>query len=183
VSHVVNALAQAYTTQDLQNFASLLHPYFAFSPDPIPNRPWGRAYEERAHRRMFRPDDLAPGDVPVPAALRLRSIDISLEILRSSLASEPATLTTLATATPLPRRVWIVRAQANVLARTLGPTDYQIASIQELALAPIPEAPNALRIFRWYESTTPAGLDLSRHSKQGVEGISWRALRRLYDGN
>jgi len=183
VSHVVDALAQAYATQDLQNFASLLHPDFAFWPGPIPNRPWGRAYEVRAHRRMFRPDDLAPGDIPVPAALRVRNVDISLEILRSSLASEPGTLPTLATATLLPRRMWIVRTRADVLVRTLGPIDYQIASIQELALAPIPEAPNSLRIFSWYESTTPAGLDLSGRSEHGVEAISWRALRRLYDGN
>jgi hypothetical protein len=183
VSRVIDALAQAYRSRDLEKFKSLLHPDFVFSPEPVPNRPWGRAYEVRAHRRMFTPDDLAPGDFPVPASLRLQSIEISLEMLGPGLAGEYHALDATPTAAALSRRLWLLRARGDVVVHMSGPTDYHVASIQDLALAPLPEAPNSLRVISWYESATQAEVDLLGRSAKGVEAISWRALRRLYDGN
>lgn len=185
VQAVVDTLERAYATLDRHAFARLLHPDFVFSPAPVPNRPWGRVYEERVHRRMFTPDDLAPGDVPVPADLRVQRIDIALAVQSATLSGETGSEPVGAgvTTTVMPRRLWSVRIQAHVFVDTQGATDYQIDTVQHLALAPLPETPRALCIYSWYESTLNKPEAPHGRTPDGVEAISWRALRRLYDGN
>jgi hypothetical protein len=185
IADVVTALEAAYAARDLVAFTALLHPDFAYGPLPIPNRPWHFAHEVRAHRRMFTPDDLAPGDPPVPADLRVLGVDIELTIVTmSATGGAGAERATQGAPSDFPGE-WTVRCAASVLVHTAGPTDYQVTSIQTLVLDSAPGASSALRIRGWIESfgaavqpavATPA-------TQRAVEQISWTRLRRLYDGN
>ena len=56
---------------------TLLNP-FPFNPQPGEDQSWGYTEEVRIHRRMFRPEDTQPGEIPVPAELWLQAVNISL---------------------------------------------------------------------------------------------------------
>lgn len=77
----VQSLAEAYGRRDLQGYTSLLRQDFLFIMEPDPGSPepsWGRAEEVRIHRRMFEPENVLPGEPPVPRLLWLRSLTMAL---------------------------------------------------------------------------------------------------------
>ena len=84
---VVTALVRAYVQRDPDLLASLLandsdhNAEFVFllsEPSDRGETQWGFDEEARIHRRMFRPDQVSPGERPLPEEYWLRSLSISL---------------------------------------------------------------------------------------------------------
>ena len=84
---VISALERAYAQRNPVLLQSLLANEHGANADYLfllsePSYPgemqWGYAEEARIHQRMFRPDQLPPGDAAVPSELRVQSITITL---------------------------------------------------------------------------------------------------------
>ena len=80
----IKVLEGAYRTRNYDTFASLLSAetgaeyLFILEPNSPGDHQWGRTEELRIQQRMFRPEDIQPGDPPLNPDLWLVSIDISL---------------------------------------------------------------------------------------------------------
>jgi hypothetical protein len=84
---LIDVLAHAYRTMDLDLYATLFanarqhqveFNFVLYQPSADGEKAWGYDEEMRIHRRMFRPDDVQPGERPVPRPLWVRAIDVTL---------------------------------------------------------------------------------------------------------
>jgi hypothetical protein len=84
---LIQKLKDAYQARSFPEFAALLPtddlaPYRFFLNEPLPGgeTSWDRIVELRIHRRMFDPENLDPGEPPVPQELWLVDVSISLSL-------------------------------------------------------------------------------------------------------
>lgn len=79
---LIQALASAYRTQNFAKFEGLLATDYLFILDmPNPDTgetQWDRTTELRIHQRMFDPENIPPGDPPLPPDNWLQTVSITL---------------------------------------------------------------------------------------------------------
>src|SRR5262245_29294952 len=84
---LIAALSDAYQLRQYSLIEGLFHDDYLFilhpDPNPDPNQPppptdWGKPEELRIHRRMFDPQNIPADEEPLPMALWLTSVNITL---------------------------------------------------------------------------------------------------------
>ena len=174
---LIEELVRVYEARDYDSYAALFPPapesaQFEFVlPDPLPGGQvsWDLAEELRIHRRMFRPDQVPPGETPVPQELWLVSVSVSLVSIAGFAEIEnPAGLD------PRRWRAWEAEYGAEVLFDTQSDTDFRATGRQRFVVAGLPNrlegVPGKVCLYRWQEST-PYGLSAS-------ETRSWSQVKR-----
>ncbi|MFQ5599925.1 MAG: hypothetical protein ACE5G2_05155 [Candidatus Krumholzibacteriia bacterium] len=115
---------EAILANDAENSAEYL--FILSEATPEGESQWGWAEEVRIHNRMFEPENLPPGEPPVPSELWLQSIDITLSIQRpfeerSDLYQDQGGA--------LSRERWLAtdaRYATSVFFQTQGETDFRV---------------------------------------------------------
>lgn len=126
----IESLAEAYRRRDATAYANLLGEDFSFILEPDPGNPepsWGRAEEARIHQRMFEPENVPPGEPPVPPQLWLRSVTIALTP-QAAFVERPDVYASPSNPEGLDRERWRATAATyayNIFFETQGETDYQ----------------------------------------------------------
>jgi len=80
-AELIGQLKTAYQKKDFDTFKRLFHPDYQFflnEVQPDGTTHWGLTEELRIHRRMFRPEEVAPPEPEVPREFWLVSVDIAL---------------------------------------------------------------------------------------------------------
>jgi len=131
-AEAIQALTEAYRTEDYHDFAALLandYAYFLNAPDPETGETqYDRATELRIHQRLFDPANIPPGDPLPPSAVGLQQVSIAMS--QQSDFTERQDLYTNATPPgPLDPTRWIATEatyDASVFLQMQGETDYQL---------------------------------------------------------
>ena len=194
---LIKNLESVYRKRDYEKFTTLFSnptlgqpAYLFLLSDPAPGgeTSWGYAEEMRIHRRMFEPQNVLPGETPVPPGNWLVSIDISL-----TLQTDFVERTDLYLSPSNPQGLDPARWKATeatygtyVLFQLAGTTDYQVDGRANFVVIQDKTRANGdawkWLIYRWEDvgkgRLRPAGL-LPAVSA-GVEQSSWTAVKSLF---
>lgn len=191
---LVQALVQAYEQRDHAGFAALLSGdpqaefvFYLAEPGPDGETHWGLAEELRLHARMFEPQNVAPGDVPVPPELWLAGVQVDL--VRTGEWAERTDLYRTDPAGPgLDPARWIARGavyQSWVLLDLQGDTDFLAAGRQAFVVLEDRTRgecdPGRFRVYLW-EDLGSLG-QVAAHvggGRTSAEEASWSRLKSLY---
>jgi len=203
---LIQELATVYQQRDYLAFENLFPnagdnaPYLYFLSEPLPNGQtnWDVTEELRIHRRMFNPENPLPGETPVPQALWLQSISITLTQTnpfaeRSDLYQSPTN------PDGLDPNVWKAIESvyvANLFFDTQTTTDYRVDGranfvvIENLAKASGED--RKFLIYRWEDlgATVVAGSDGRTGAQSLLSGVSnasssvepktWSGVKNIY---
>jgi hypothetical protein len=190
---VVDGLEFAYRTRDVDLFTALLandrgrNAGFLFllsEPTEEGETQWGHETEARVHRRMFRPYDTLPGELPVPNDLWLQMVDITLTPLtefseRTDLYSSDGGADGLLV--PELWRAVSALYSTNVFFGMLGDTDYQVNGQADFVVIEdltkdVGDAGKFL-LFIWEELGSPSEPTASSSTRSQA---TWGALKQLF---
>lgn len=174
----IQSLANAYGRRDLVGYTSLLAEGFFFVLEPFEFEPgWGRVEEVRIHERMFEPQNVPPGEPPVPSELWLTSVTISLTpqtpfVERPDLYRSPTNPEGL---DPERWRVTEATYTYSIFFELQGDTDYQANGRATFAVTAdrlkFPGTPGRFALYRCED----LGTNLAS------EAISWGTIKTLYN--
>lgn len=164
---LIQALADAYQQRNYAKFASIISTdpqaeyLFVLEPDPSnPDPSWGPTEELRIHQRMFEPQNTPPGDPPVPTALWLTSVTITLS-LQQDFVERDIYYESPSNPTGLSRTRWLAKEATygtNVFFETQGETDYQVTGQASFVviedLGKNVGDPGKFLIYRWEDLGT-----------------------------
>ena len=186
---LVEGLERFYRERDFESFVSLLADdaanaaEYEFRP-PIRTveRSWGAWQEVQIHRRMFDPDNPAPGESVVPDEYKLAAIDISLERV-TEWEERPEFYRSGTNPDGLPPAKWrafSARFATHVLFDTRTVNDFLVEGHAEFTviedLEKAGSAPGRFLLLRWQDIEDPlAVVDIA-----GVEEMSWTRMKMLY---
>ena len=186
---VIEGLARAYQARDPASFLELLandsrgNAAFRFIPSSHrePREPdWGYDTEARIHRRMFRPRNPLPGELPVFEALWVEAINIS--VTRQSEWEERTDLysdDSLADGV-LDRNRWRAtgaRYATDVFFQMKGEIDSQVSGESDFVVEDLTKTPGDAGKFLllvWEDRGSPGP------KPTGVESNSWTGVKLLY---
>ena len=178
-------LRSAYAARDFDRYAALFPPepesaQFRFVlADPFPGpADWDLAEELRIHRRMFRPDEVQPGEPPVPADLWLTSITaLLIPVNPFAEFAVPAGLDSLRW------RTWEADYDASILFNTQSEVDFMLHGWQHFVVADLRHrlegVPGKMSLYRW----TDLGRDLPAvlgADAPSAASATWTDLKQLY---
>jgi len=131
-AETIQALADTYRSKDYEAFAALLANDYSYTynePDPETGvTQYDRATELRIHQRMFDPENIPPGDPPLPSDTWLQAVSITMS--QQSGFAERADLYTNATPPgPLDPTHWIATEAtygADVFLQLQGDRAFQV---------------------------------------------------------
>jgi hypothetical protein len=192
---LVQGLAGSYRQRAFAKFSPLLsddpamYLYLLSEPTPSGETSWGVTEERRIERRMFEPQNIPPGETPVPRELWIQSIDISLtaltpwvertDLYRSSTNSQGLD--------PAHWRATEATYGARVFFQLAGTTDYQIDGRTNFVVAEdmTKQACDAGKflLYRWEDLGASRVARGSAHPGRNhvrVEPRSWSAVKQLY---
>ncbi len=130
-AELIGQLKTAYQKRDFDTFTKLFHPDYQFFlnvAQPDGTTSWGLTEELRIHRRMFRPEDVQPGETPVTQDLYLVSVDITLTA-RDAFQDAGVYYLNPSNPTGFPRENFTVTQTdyaASVFFQTQGETQYRV---------------------------------------------------------
>ena len=182
---LVDKLSAAYSRRDYDLFTSLFpapgdpsYIFILYAPqlgDP-PN--WNRTEELRIHRRMFEPENVPPGEMPVVPELWLQAIHIVLSPAgswteRPDLYQSPSNPDGL---DPVRWRVTEAQYHASIFWDTQSQTDYRVDGRQNFIvvddLTKSTGESGKFALYRWEDLGSAGGL--------AVEEVSWSNIKGLY---
>jgi hypothetical protein len=194
---LIKNLEAAYRKRDYEKFTTLFsnatlgQPAYLFllsEATPSGETSWGYAEEMRIHRRMFEPQNVLPGENPVPPENWLQSIDISLTLQsdfveRADLYQSPSNPQGL---DPARWRATEATYATYVFFQLAGATDYQVDGRANFVVIQDKTRANgdAWRwlIYRWEDlaggAPRPGGLTPAVSA--GVEESSWSSVKSLF---
>ena len=166
---------------DYAAFEVLLSPDFIFildMPTDTGETNWGRTTENRIHQRMFDPENIPPGDSPLPFEYWLQSVTINLNP-QTAFVERPDLYTTFDPPGPLDPTHWKAEAATygtDVFFQLQGETDFQVTgrayfTVLEDLTKQIGD-PGKWLIYRWE--------DLGMTNSVAVERTAWGDIKRLY---
>ena len=193
---LVQALADAYRRLDYAKFTTLFanedgaQYLFFLCPgvvDPTPY--WGYTEEMRIHRRMFRPQDVLPGEVPVPPERWLASVHIGLTQM-TGFAERSDLYRSDTNPQGLDRGRWRATEaiyRASVFFQLRGDFDYQIDGRENFVVIDDLQKPSGQAgkylIYRWEDmgaSPRASGTSQQLPWSPAVEPGCWGTFKRLY---
>jgi hypothetical protein len=129
---LIQALANAYLQQSYSSFEGLLAEDYLFILDmPNPDTgetQWDRTTEYRIHQRMFDPENIPPGDPPLPTEFWLQTVNITLTP-EAAFVERPDLYTTYDPPGTLDPARWKAESATygtNVFFQLQGDTDFQV---------------------------------------------------------
>jgi len=179
---LIRTLEDAYHRRDAEDYVALLSPDFLFildQPNPDTGETnWNAITEARIHHRMFDPQNIPPGDPPLPPELWLQSVTVVLSE-QSAFAERPDLYTTADPPGPLdPTRYTASGAVygTDVFFQLQGETDFQVRGrayflVLEDRTKPSGD-PGRLQLYRWEDLGNPGDLD--------IVDSSWSDIKALY---
>ena len=189
---LIQQLSLAYRTRDINLFANLFPnttdsaPYYFFLNAPVNGIDnWDVTEELRIHRRMFKPQDLLPGETPVVTQLWLASITINLSRTAATWVERTDLYKTPANPNGLDSAKWKATEaefHADILFETQGQTDYRVDSrenfivIQDLGKSA--GAPRRFLIYRW-EDLDPPPVP-AQETTILTQNTAWSGVKSLY---
>jgi hypothetical protein len=182
-AEVIEHLRAAYVALDYAGFAALFpadgrgvdYTFILDEPDPVRGeQDWGLAEELEVHRRMFDPTHPLEGENPVPAALWVKSIAMSLTPSRDFEERPDFGLAP-------PWRAWEAAYHPNFTLDLAGSTDYHLDGRVNFIVIEDTSLPAGSQgkffIYRWEDL---GHFDASTSLRAGVEASSWSRLKCLY---
>jgi len=181
-AEMVQVLANVYRAQDYATFSALLAEDFLFildEPNPVTGETqWNVATERRIHSRMFDPQNIPPGDPPLPAEDWLQTVSITLTA-QEAFVERFDLYTTAMPPGPLDPTRWIARSatySTDVFFQMPNDRAFQVRgradfTIIEDRAKQIGDAGKFL-ILHW-EDIGMVGL--------AVDGATWSGVKGLYN--
>jgi hypothetical protein len=191
---LIQLLATAYRERDHDRFADLFSsdadeaPYFFFMNSPINGIDnWDRTEELRIHRRMFKPENLAPPEAPVPSQLWLVAITINLSRTAASWVERTDLYKTPSNPSGLDQSKWKVAEaefHAEILFETQSQTGYRVDGRENFIviqdLDKTPGSPRRYLMYRW-EDLDPPAAPVQDQNSAAATPATWSSVKRLYD--